>query len=188
MKIIEEETIVGKDLESYLKRSMQFEYCTFKNCDFTQRNLSGFTFLECEFIDSDLSGIELVETGFKEVKFKNCKLLGLKFDQCSKFLLAMNFYDCKIDFSSFYQLSLQKANFYNCSCIECDFVAATLSEVSFEGSDLNGATFEGSNLEKANFSNAINVTLDPEKNQIKGATFDTIQLSGLLNKYQLNIK
>lgn len=188
MKITEEEIINGKDLESFLKQSMQFEYCTFKNCDFTQRNPSGISFLECEFIDCDLSGVELVETGFKEVNFKSCKLMGLRFDQCSQFLLAMNFEQCKLDFSSFYQVNLKGAKVINCSCLECDFVEANLNEGSFEGSDLNGAIFDQTHLEKTNFSKAIQLQLDPQSNFIKGATFDRDQLPGLLLKYGLNIQ
>lgn len=187
MRITEEEIIEGKELESYLRKSMQFEYCQFKNCDFTGRNPSGITFLECQFIDCDLSGVELVDTGFKEVKFKSCKLMGLRFDQCSQFLLAMNFDSCKLDFSSFYQLNLAGAQLINCSCQECDFVEANFSEGSFEGSDLINATFDQTNLEKTIFTNALNLELDPEKNQIKGATFDTDQLPGLLSKYGIVI-
>ena len=188
MRITEEETITGKELEKYLRQSMQFEYCTFKNCDFTGRNPSGISFLECEFIDCDLSGVELVDTGFKEVKFKSCKLMGLRFDQCSQFLLAMNFDRCKLDFSSFYQVKLAGAQVVNCSCLECDFVEANFSQGSFEGSDLTKATFDQTNLEKTIFTNAINIELDPERNQIKGATFDRDQLPGLLSKYELNIQ
>jgi len=188
MRITEEETITGKELEKYLRQSMQFEYCTFRNCDFTGRNPSGITFLECEFIDCDLSGAELVNTGFKEVKFRSCKLMGLRFDQCSQFLLAMNFDSCKLDFSSFYQLNLAGAQLINCSCLECDFVEANFSGGSFEGSDLTSATFDQTNLEKTNFTHAVNVQLDPERNQIKGATFERHQLPGLLSKYGLNIQ
>ena len=188
MRIIEDETITGKALESYLRQSMQFEYCTFKNCDFSGRNPSGMSFLECEFIDCDLSGVELVDTGFKEVKFKGCKLMGLRFDQCNKFLLAMQFDSCKLDFSSFFQLQLKGATVSNCSCLDCDFVQANFSEGSFSGSDLAGATFDQSNLEKTDFSGATNLVLDPEKNNIKGATLEHNQLAGLLTKYGLNIR
>ena len=187
MTITEDEVITGKELESFLRKSMQFEYCSFKNCDFTGRNPSGINFLECEFIDCDLSGVELVDTGFKEVNFKGCKMMGLKFDQCSQFLLAMNFDSCKLDFSSFYQLNLKGAQLINCSCIDCDFVEANFSEGSFSGSDLFGASFGQTKLEKTDFKNAINLIIDPETNNIQGAHFDRSQLDGLLSKYKLII-
>lgn len=188
MRIIEQETISGKALESYLKQSMQFEHCTFNNCDFSIRNPSGINFMECEFIDCDLSGVELVDTGFKEVRFKGCKLIGLRFDQCNKFLLSMQFDSCKLDFSSFFQLQLKGCTVINCSCIDCDFVEANFSESNFSGSDLTGATFDQSKLEKTDFSGAINLELDPERNSIKGATLERNQLAGLLTKYSLNIR
>ncbi|PWL28405.1 pentapeptide repeat-containing protein [uncultured Roseivirga sp.] len=188
MKITEDEIIKGQDLDKFLRQSMQFEYCTFKNCDFTQKNPSGITFLECTFVDCDLSGVELVDTGFKEVKFKSCKLMGLRFDQCNKFLLAMNFEDCKLDFSSFYQLNLQGAQVMNCSCLQCDFVEAKFSEGSFKNTDLSEATFDRTHLEKVDFSDCQNLLLDPEKNFISGAIIDRNQLPGLLAKYNLKIR
>ncbi|NVK83072.1 MAG: pentapeptide repeat-containing protein [Cytophagia bacterium] len=188
MGITEEEVIHGKELESFLRKSMQFEYCTFKNCDFTGRNPSGITFLECEFIDCDLSGVELVNTGFKEVRFRSCKLMGLRFDQCNQFLLAMNFDACKLDFSSFFQVDLKGASIVNCSCLDCDFVEATFTGGSFSGSDLTGASFGQTNLEKVDFSNVINLVLDPEENKIQQAIIDRNQLEGLLAKYKLSIR
>ncbi|WP_420385942.1 pentapeptide repeat-containing protein [Roseivirga sp.] len=187
MRITEEEIIEGKELESYLRKSMQFEYCQFKNCDFTSRNLSGFSFLECEFIDCDLSAVEMIDTGFKEVRFTNCKLMGLRWDQCKAFLLSINFNGCKLDFSSFYQLKLSEKDFTNCSCLDCDFAEADCSACDFGGTDLAGATFDQTNLENADFSGAQNLVLIPEKNKLKGARFDRDQLSGLLDHLQIVI-
>lgn len=188
MKITEDEVIQGKDLQSYLKTSMQFEYCTFKNCDFTANNLSGFSFLECEFQDCDLSRIELIDCSFKQVWFKGSKLMGLRFDQCNSLLLEMNFHSCILDYSSFYQLKLNETSFVNCSCENCDFTEADMQSADFSGTDLLGATFDQTNLEKVNFHNATGLLIDPEKNRLKGAKFNHAHLPGLLQKYGIVIQ
>ena len=187
MKITEEEAIKGSELQSCLKKSMQFEYCTFKNCDFTSYNLSGFSFLECQFQDCDLSRIELIDCSFKQVNFKDCKLMGLRFDQCNPLLLEMSFENCILDYSSFYKLNLSEASLANCSCKDCDFTQTNMSAADLNGADLLGSTFDGTDLQKANFHNATGLLLDPEKNNIKGAQFNSGHLPGLLQKYGIVI-
>ena len=43
-------------------------------------------------------------------------------------------------------------------------------------------------LEKADFRGAINYSIDPELNQLKGASFSTAGLGGLLGKYGIRIE
>jgi uncharacterized protein YjbI with pentapeptide repeats len=77
--------------------------------------------------------------------------------------------------------------FRNCSLQQVDFADADLSGSSFEGSNLLNAVFENSNLEKADFRSAINYMIDPEKNRLKKARFDSNGLGGLLTKYDIVI-
>ena len=187
MKITEDKVIHGKDLHSFLKTSMQYEYCTFKNCDFTANNLSGFSFFECEFQDCDLSRIELIGCSFKQVVFKGSKLMGLRFDQCNSLLLEMRFEECILDYSSFYQLKISGTSFENCSCKNCDFTEANMEATNLSGTDLSGATFDQTNLQKAIFHHATSLLIDPEKNKLRGAQFNTGHLPGLLQKYGIAI-
>jgi uncharacterized protein YjbI with pentapeptide repeats len=131
---------------------------------------------------------KLRNTAFQNVQFKVCKMLGMHFEVCSKFLFEVNFEGCLLNLSSFYQMLLKKSSFKDCSLLEVDFVEAVLTGSSFEGCNLAGAMFEHTQMEKCDFRSAINYSIDPDNNQIKKARFSASGLPGLLNKYNLDIE
>lgn len=165
-----------------------FEECTFTHCNFSESNLGGISFINCTFIDCNLSNAVLRDTSFQEVHFQHCKMLGLKLNACSNFLLSFNFDNCVLDFSSFYQINLSTSQFNACSLKEVDFTQANLSGISLADCNLTGASFEDTNLQRANLSFAYGFSIDPELNKIKQATFSRDGLPGLLIKYKLNIE
>ena len=71
---------------------------------------------------------------------------------------------------------------------DTQFVNTELIGCIFDECDLKDEYFDHSNLNKADFRNAINFTIDPEINKMKGAIFSRIGLEGLLLKYGLDIK
>ncbi len=71
--------------------------------------------------------------------------------------------------------------------IAVDFMKADLSEVLFDCCDLYRALFSETNLQKTDFLTSFNYTLDPEKNKVKKALFSLAEVSGLLEKHQLQI-
>lgn len=129
----------------------------------------------------------LTQTSFKEVVFKNCKLLGLHFDHCNPFLLSFSFEDCQLNLASFYRLKLIKTSIKNCSMKEVDFTGADFSNSTFHNCDFAQATFEGTSLEKADLRSSFHYSIDPERNKIKKAKFSLAGLGGLLDKYGIVI-
>jgi uncharacterized protein YjbI with pentapeptide repeats len=127
----------------------------------------------------------LANSSFREVKFKDCKLLGLHFEHCNPFLFEVNFSSCNLNLASFFQLKMKKTTFQSCNLRECDFSECDLSMASFNDSDLLDATFDNTILEKADFRNARYFQIDPESNHIRKAKFSTDGLTGLLMKYDL---
>ena len=172
--MIANEIIEGVDFTSE-KLQSEYEGCEFLNCHFSTTDLSNITFIECKFDQCDLSNATLKQTAFKDVGFENCKLLGLQFDDCNKFLLEMSFSNCQLDFSSFYGLKLKGTRFKSCKLQEVDF------------SKLAGAIFYRTMLEKADFRGASDYTIDPEENKIKRARFSNPDVIGLLSKYDIQI-
>ena len=164
-----------------------YEDCTFIDCKLASHDLRDYVFINCEFKGCDLSNTNILRAAFREVDFYDCKLIGLKFDECNDFLFEVNFNSCQLDFASFYQRKMSKTNFINCQLKEVDFSEANLTESNFDESDLSGAIFEATNLQKADFSTALNYQIDPESNQMKAAKFSSQGLLGLLAKYQLKI-
>ena len=114
-------------------------------------------------------------------------MLGLQFENCNQFGLSFEFSGCTLNHSSFYQMSLRKIRFENCQLHEVDFTECDLSEGKFENCDLNRATFDRTNVEKVNFRSSYNYSIDPENNRIKKAIFSKDGITGLLDKYAIEI-
>lgn len=165
----------------------EYEECTFNNCDFSNGTLSNITFIDCEFVDCNLSNVIISNTGFKTVVFDNCKILGTDFSSCIPFLLSMQFNSCQLNLSSFYQLNLKAKSFIDCNLHEVDFTETDLSSSLFKNCDLKGAIFDRTNLSKTNLVSSVNYSINPEDNNIKGATFSENGLAGLLEKYKIKV-
>jgi len=113
--------------------------------------------------------------------------LGLRFDTCDQFGLALSFENCILNHASFYSTKLKKTRFKDSQLQEVDFSNCDLTQAIFENCDLAKATFNNTNIEKADFRTAFNYSLDPEINKIKKAKFSVSGISGLLHKYDLDI-
>ncbi len=165
-----------------------YESCSFAQCDFSNASLFGFRFIDCVFEDCNFSLASLTDTAFREVKFLRCKMVGMQFESCQTFGLAMRFEYCKLDHASFTGLKLKQTHFLHSRLHEADFSEADLSGSVWEGSDLSGAVFDHTNLEKADFRGCEQIRLDPDSNRIKKARFSLSALPGLLVKYDLQIE
>ncbi|MCB9081993.1 MAG: pentapeptide repeat-containing protein [Lewinellaceae bacterium] len=165
----------------------RYEQCVFSGCTFTEANLQGSIFLDCRFERCDLSMANLSGVALRDVQFEECKLLGLRFDDCNPMGLALTFNACQLNFASFYQVNLSGITFTRCQLQEVEFVEADLSGAIFAHCDLTRAIFRQTNLQRTDFRTALNFTIDPEVNRIKGARFSAAGALQLLEKYQLEI-
>ena len=166
----------------------EYENCVFRQCDFSNTNLSEIKFIDSEFIGSNLSLAVLTKTAFRDIKFNECKMLGLHFENCNEFGLAFTFENCQLNHSSFYKTIIKKTTFNNCQLIEVDFTECELTGSIFENCDLNNAVFNNTTIEKVDFRTAFNYSIDPELNRIKMAKFSIQDIPGLLNKYHIDIE
>jgi len=166
----------------------EYENCSFINCNLYSLDLSNFIFRECEFNGCDISLAQLKNTVFNNIRFVHCKLLGLHFNDCNKFLFSVGFENCVLKLSIFYKLKLKKTKFENCDLQEVDFTETDLSGSPFENCDLQRATFVNANLEMVDFRTSYNYSIDPEKNKMKKAKFSALGVSGLLDKYNIVIE
>lgn len=164
-----------------------YENCRFLNCFFNKVDLSNVTFIGCIFENCDLSMAKISNTAFRNTVFRGCKMLGLHFDECNKFMFSPEFEDCQINLSSFYKLSLKKIVFKDCSLQEIDFVEADLSGSIFDNCDLDKAMFDHTELSKADLRTSYNYSIDPEQNKIKKAKFAFPGVLGLLDKYEIEV-
>jgi len=165
-----------------------YEECNFINCNFNCVDLSGMTFFKCIFEGCDASLVKLKNTSLQEVKFLDCKLLGVLFSECRKFLLELYFENCMVKLSHFAQMKLNNTHFKNCNLQETDFSEAELRGASFENCDLLQTTFFHTNLEETNFTSAFNYSINPETNRLKKARFSIPGVTGLLDTYGIEIE
>jgi fluoroquinolone resistance protein len=131
---------------------------------------------------------KVVNTAFREVEFKECKILGVQFGDCNKFGLAFSFEKCQLNNAGFVALKIRHTKFKNCSLEETDFSDADLTEAVFDQCVLFDAIFDNTNLEKADLRTAKNFNIDPEKNRIRKAQFSINGLAGLLEKFNIVIE
>ena len=166
----------------------EYDGCSFRQCNFADNDFSGIIFSDCEFTGSNLSMIKTSQTTFREVKFMDCKLLGVHFEHCSELLFSVGFESCQMNLSSFFKRNMKKTVFKNCSLREVDFVEANLSGAVFENCDLEHAIFDHTNLEKADLRSSFNYKIDPVSNKIIKAKFSQNGLQGLLDKFDIIIE
>lgn len=166
----------------------EYDNCSFTNCNFEGIHASNMQFVECKFIDCNFSNTIVKDTAFKDVNFVNCKIMGVKFNECDTFLLQFSFKDCQLNFSTFYQLKIPNTKFVNCNLEETDFTETTLNNSLFDNCSLKNTIFDRTFLEKVNFITSHNIEINPEENKLKGAKFSKENVVGLLLKYKLIIE
>ena len=118
-------------------------------------------------------------------RFVGCKMVGVNFSGCEKFLFEVSFNSCVLDFSIFQSLNLLKTRFIDCKISNADFTDANLADANLEKSNLSETVFENTNLMGADFSTATNFSIDPNKNNLRGAKFSPEGLPGLLTAHKI---
>jgi len=166
----------------------EYENCIFNNCNFADSDLSAFKFMDCTFNVCNFSLAKLNKTAFQDVLFKDCKMLGLRFDTLNEFGLSFSFDGCQLNHSSFYKTKIKKTVFKNSQLQGVDFTETDLTGAVFDNCNLAQAVFDHTILEKADFRTAYNYSIDPEINRIKKAKFSILGISGLLDKYDIEIE
>ena len=166
----------------------EYEQCIFKNCIFHNCDLSHKIFRECKFESCDLSLSKMNNTTLSEIDFLGCKILGVQFNECRRFLLSFRLENCSLRLSVFYNLKLKEACFNKCDLQEADFTETDLTNASFQECNLYRAIFDHANLEKADFRTSNYYSINPETNRLKGARFSLNGLPGLLERYGIIIE
>lgn len=186
--IVEEQVFRGLTFSPDALPEGEYFQCKFEQCNFAKADLSEYHFEQCTFVHCDLSMIHTRRTAFQDIRFEHCKMLGIRFEDCSPFLLTFSCTHCQLDFSSFAHQKLKGTHFKHCKMWEVDCVETDFSKAHFEDCDLKGAIFDRTNLAGANLVTAVNFQLDPDQNTIKKARFSRHNIIGLLGKWGIEVE
>jgi uncharacterized protein YjbI with pentapeptide repeats len=107
---------------------------------------------------------------------------------CNGFGLSFSFDGCTLDHSVFFRTKLKNTVFKNSSLQETDFAESDLTSALFDNCNLTQAVFDGTILEKADFRTSYGYSINPETNRIKKAKFSISGISGLLDRYDIEIE
>jgi uncharacterized protein YjbI with pentapeptide repeats len=169
-------------------KNRSFEKCIFTNCDFSNSSLAHNIFIDCKFIGCNMAMTKLHRAQVKDVSFKDCKLIGVNFNESNDFLFCVSFENCIMDYVSFFGKKIIKTLFSCCSLKESNFSNADLTSSIFKECNLERAIFNDTQLKNTDFTTAYNFSIDPEVNFIKKAKFSKNSLEGLLTKYDITIE
>lgn len=183
-----EQHFKGEDYTTTRLARAEYEECIFERCQFQNGFLDNQHFMECEFLACNLSNANIKHSIFNAVVFKECKLIGVRFEDLNDSLISFRFQNCQLDYASFFALRTKNTIFKDCSCMGTDFTETDLTGASFSGSNLGKAIFEQTILDKVNFSEAHDFTIDPERNSLKKTRFSKDGLLGLLKKYDIVVE
>lgn len=184
---LEDRTYTPADLLRGLPTA-HYEHCTFRGCDLTGLSLSDCTFVDCTFTDCRFGQNTMLDTGWQQVQFTDCLMMGLMWDECNPLALSVSFSGCNLSYCSFHRLKLKKTVFRSCVLQEADFTEADLTEAVLDDCDLTEARFDRTCLEKADLRTARHFTIHPETNRLRRARFSALNLAGLLAAYDLELE
>lgn len=177
----------GKSYADGLHKEV-FDNCTFSKCDFSNAKIISCSFTDCFFNDCNLSMVNLGLSTLNNVHFRNCKILGVKFNHCHDFIFHVDFDNCILDYSSFERRKMSKTRFKDASLKGVDFGEADIKQSKFIESDLDEAIFYNTSMQEADFTTAYNYGIDLSQNQIKKARFSKDGLAGLLSQFDIIIE
>lgn len=187
MEELIEQTISNTHFTAELRKIKEFYKCTFSYCDFQNIEFMDLIFTACEFRSCNLSNSKFKGTQLDQIIFRDCKMLGILFNECSSFSFHLECYRSLLDYSSFFERNMKKFRFEECSLQHVDFEKSNLQQAVFRDCNLLHARFEQCHLEGCDFRSSVNIHMDPEVNRLKKSRFGSEQLAGLLVKHQLLI-
>lgn len=165
-----------------------YNECHFLGCDFSEVDFRGKRFQNCQFERCNFVATKLDGARFQDVFFSQSKLMGVDFTLCDSSFLEIGFEKCLLRGCNFTELKLKGTKFIECNLRECHFVQCNLEQANFEKSDLEGSLFHNTKLDKANFAGAIQYTIDPLNNSLKGAKFSSPEALALLGGLGIKIE
>ncbi len=177
--------IIYKDV---VVKEKEFSNCKFINCNFSSTIFTDCSFEDCVFENCDLAMMKVKYSRFLDVSFKECKMIGIMWDEAS-LPFSITCEDSNISYSSFYGMKLKKIKIHKCISHEVNFSEADMQLSKFNYTDLQDSIFQNTNLVKADFSHASNYNgIDLSSRKIKKTIFLLPEALVLFNNFDIILK
>lgn len=188
LKDIFKQHFQGISLDDSALGQGEYESCVFEGCNFSNACFAGYSFIDCEFVRCDLSMSQLAKATLRSIQFKECKLLGVHFEDGKKNISGLSFFHSNLSLTSFYQMSMKQAIFKDCMLKEADFTETILTQALFERCNLEAAIFDRTQLDKADLRSSFGYAISPTKNRIKKAKFSLPSVLALLDEWDIVVE
>ncbi len=147
---------------------------------FKDADLRGKIFRNCRFERCSFNNVKFEGCRFQEVHFEDCKIVGGDFTRIDQMFLTLSCKKCLIHTCNFSDLNLKNTSFSGSTIRETHFSHVNLTGSDFQDCDLQGSIFHQSDLSRANLINAVNFSINPLSNKLKGTKFSRETASALL--------
>ena len=107
----QQKTFTNVNYSGKVLRDREFISCTFIGCDFSKSDLRDNDFEGCHFNQCNFSMSIIEGAGFRDAAFTGCKIQGVDFTRCNRFMFSFTFKDSHIDYCTFFGTKLRKTNF-----------------------------------------------------------------------------
>lgn len=182
-----QETFTKLVLVEEIIESIVFDECEFNDCTFIGSKFEKCRLLNCRFEKCDLSNIVPLNSEFREVKFTNCKTIGIDWTKAAK-IRELSFSECLINYSNFRLLKLPKTVMKKCEVKDADFIETALKDSNFSGSDFENSVFFKTDLSGVDFTRATNYIIDVNNNVLKKTRFSLPEALSLLSNLDIIVE
>ena len=167
--------------------SKVFDECEFTDCILIGCKFEKCRFLNCKFEKCDLSNIVPMNSEFREVKFSNCKAIGIDWTRAEK-IKELNYSECLVNYSNFRLLKLPKTIIRKCEVKDVDFIETDLKDSNLADSDFENSIFFKTNLSGVDFTHATNYAIDVNNNTLKKTRFSLPEALSLLSNLDIIVE
>ena len=91
------EELSGVIFTGDMASDLVFDECVFAACTFTGTRFEKCRFLNCKFTGCDLSNVIPMNSEFREVKFSDCKAIGIDWTRTAK-IKGLRFNNCLVNY------------------------------------------------------------------------------------------
>lgn len=132
---------------------------------------------------------KVVDSVFHDVRFEECRLLGVDFGRASRKLpLRLEFVRCDLSYASFAETPVKDLRIEDSTVRDADFTKAAIAGAVLSGADLAGAVFRAADLRKADLRTARGYTIDPKETRLEGAKFSLPEALSLLAAFGVELE